>query len=121
MVEYDDFDTVVYPEDVIEDEQNCIDDLSDQCVDAMIEPPADDFDVLNDIDEDDCNGLEDDGEDPEDILYDIEDGELEESILDSVSSTLDDIENANDGYMDDEEDEDDDEYFEYLVNIEDLE
>lgn len=121
MVGYDGFDTIIYPEDVIEDEQNYFDDLSDQCVDAMIEPPADDFDVLNDIDENDCNGLEDDGEDPEDILYDIEDGELEESIMDSVSSTLDDIEDTSDEEEDDEEDEDDDEYFEYLVNIEDLE
>ena len=121
MVGYDGFDTIIYPEDVIEDEQNYFDDLSDQCVDAMIEPAADDFDVLNDIDENDGNGSEDDGEDPDDLLYDIEDGELEESIIDSVSSTLDDIEDANNEYMNDEEDEDDDEYFEYLVNIEDLE
>ena len=43
MVGYDGFDTIIYPEDVIEDEQNYFDDLSDQCVDAMIEPAADDL------------------------------------------------------------------------------
>jgi len=124
MIEYDDFDTIIHPEDVIENEHEYYDDLSDQCVDAMIEPAAHDDDIISDIDDDDEDklGLEDDGEDPDDILYDIEDGELEESILDSVSSTLNDIETIIDtSDIDDNEDDEDDEYFEYGIDIEDLE